>query len=147
VTIIQGDSYPISLDLEGAEMNVKLLKEVKEAILEHSKQFDMSEWHSSVAARFESAAIPTCNTTCCIGGWAAVLYNQKLKEGDTRYRLDYMDGEQALSLTDDQAARLFLVYEWPEIFRAKYELSSTAKKRAEVACARIDHFIKSKGSE
>ena len=48
-------------------MNVKLLKQIKEAIRRHPKQFDMAEWFR------RDVEAPRCGTTACIAGWALTL--------------------------------------------------------------------------
>lgn len=112
-------------------MKVGLLRRVKLHILEEPRRLDMTLWKS---IRWGEDP-PPCGTTACIGGWALILSQYQGKGPVDR------DAAKALHLTKKQAVRLFYVSFWPPEFKDAY-LRAKPKKRAAIAAARIDHFIK-----
>lgn len=134
-------------------MNTRLLRKVQRHILEEPKRYDQDRWlirGDEATIHLEPNDVPACKTVGCIAGWVCVL-------GKSIPKLAYNSGIRAkklLGLTTGQADRLFapILYAdanhcWPEKFETKYRKANTAKKRAKVAAARIDHFIKTKGAE
>lgn len=54
---------------------------------------------------------------------------------------------EKLGLEWQESERLFYTEEWPEQFGEFYDRASDKEKQAELAAARIDHFIATKGKE
>mgnify|MGYP001601442776 CR=1 FL=1 len=138
-------------------MNTKLLREVEKEILAEPRRLRMDSWVERVYGKGET--MPPCGTTACIAGFATILhkgmpdYVNKDFKARAWYLLDYAPvnyegyAMDALQLGSEQAERLFYVSSWPEKFLAAWEQASTPLRRAEVAVARIEHFIKTKGKE
>jgi hypothetical protein len=124
-------------------MNVRLLRRVAKHILEEPKRLDMEK----IAENVEGRDSPPCGTVGCIAGWACMLTGSSVK------RADWGKGRRLIGLDGDQAYRLFdyplgLVTDgWPEKFSKPYVAAKTARQRARIAVARIEHFIKTKGTE
>ena len=137
-------------------MNVRLLRRVAKHIAEEPNRLVMAHW---VVFKKDYRApkvpdwgeyshkFPPCNTSACIAGWS-VLLREKVPESsfavsDTQ---DLQSRAQALlGLDGDQSMRLFGA--WPYEFQGPYEKARSAAKRAKIAVARIEHFIKTKGKE
>jgi hypothetical protein len=145
------------------KMNVKLLRKVAKHILEEPRRFRM-EFFQHKAAPGEALStqgvydpthtVPSCGTVACIAGWAVPLAGMRV--GTDMYgdllpvacgRDWFAAGSRALALNEEQADRLFLHDEWPSKFYQGYEGAKSAKKRAQVAAERIEHFIKTGGAE
>lgn len=110
-------------------MNVELLQKVKSKILAEPKNFDMRDWK--------------CGTVCCICGHAGDIAGiTQVSES-----FDFFPVEEALGISEEEAGRLFLVDYWPQQLSAAFDRAVTKKKRAKIACDRIDHFIATKGRE
>lgn len=133
-------------------MNVKLLRKVQKHILEEPKRLQMWTYvklkgHVGSNTGEDEITRPwaKCGTAACIAGWACVL-----KHGEIKARglgaLAHGNAAELLELNSEQANRLFLPDEWPEEFNKGFR-DDGRKKTAEVAAARIDHFIKTKGRE
>lgn len=143
-------------------MNIKLLRQIQQVIRKSPTQFNMGDWITRHADETDHGApigVGKCGTACCIAGWATVL-NGKRKLAKVPHTWMAEPGQRALDITDEQAGRLFWTQQWPLYFRDKYwKLSDAAlqadlSKRcvfaarlADVACERIDHFIKTDGAE
>jgi hypothetical protein len=118
-------------------MNVELLQQVKQAILAEPDKFRMDRW--------------SCGTAHCIAGWACLLRDIPIVEGD--FTTETVSGEypglvasKLLDLRGRAADKLFYTFGWPSRFRAPY-LGATRRERAEIAAERIDHFIATDGRE
>ena len=128
-------------------MNIELLRKVQAHIMEEPARLLMSRWSQRVTGKthvgglwegFKELPVPSCGTVCCIAGWTCVISQRKPSE------------EKAIELLEldmDQGDRLFLVGQWPEAFAIAYFDADTPEQRAQVACGRIDRFIKTDGSE
>ena len=120
-------------------MKIRLLKKVRQAILNEPKQFGMNSWFGS----------GVCGTTACIGGWAIILSGKfespfaAVKASGYR-TLHSPETAECLGLSTQQASRLFYVSSWPERYQYGNQ-SSSAKSRARNAAARINLFIRTKG--
>jgi hypothetical protein len=140
-------------------MNVELLKKVADEILARPEQFRMESWFTP-----KLDSIPECGTACCIAGWAITIATDARIEGKfaplvARRGFSFGDAgpvsscsahvaaQKALDLTSAQAELLFYTYEWPPRFRDAYIESRNSTTRADVAFARIMHFIKTDGKE
>jgi hypothetical protein len=142
-------------------MNTELLLKVKKQILKEPRQFGMTTW-------FEySLAIPNCNTSACIAGWAITLGLKKSNplEGARAIKNNFPTNKgfdslmefaakkvyelsiPLLDITEEQAHRLFSEEEWPNEFYGDYANADTPQERAEIAARRIDHFIATNGEE
>ncbi len=136
------------------QMNIKLLRAVKRAILAEPKRLNM---HTCMLHRRGRGA-PRCGTVGCIAGWALLIDNRKRGQtfAQVERRLNFgVLGEwhthfgplarELLGLTRRQASQLFLLEGWPTSLRRAYDRAPTFQGRA-VACAeRIDLFIKTEG--
>lgn len=126
-------------------MNIRLLKQIKAAILKEPKQFVMSDWFT----KYMDWTIPNCGTAACIGGWAIALANkvnpEEAKEIFLREENNEQTPEKLLKLTGEQEDKLFYHSNWPERFQ--FKSTDGALARAKKAAKRIDHFIETEGAE
>ncbi len=145
---------------------IKLLRKVARHILEEPKRFEMDRWGMA------DHRVP-CNTTACFAGWAIILGDANPKRffkaaasdaQDDRGRfMALLEGrvgasaraEKVLGITNEQARRLFHVDSlfhgdgrgWPEPYRGDFDHATSREHAAEIAVARIEHFIKTGGAE
>lgn len=149
-------------------INIPLLRKIQKQILKEPKQFDMTNWFTQTESKMRKSGdrffteisqhsrIPNCGTAACIAGWAVAINNRLNPDQASAWASSehknglYFVGYAAelLGLDDDQGDRLFYEGNWPEEF--KFEMGKAygkASKQAKVACARIDHFIKTNGEE
>lgn len=130
-------------------MNVALLRKVQEAIKAAPIQFDMGAFY------FERDDVPAgeCGTMACICGWAVALDAQISITKAAKIPLwdDLEDNVQrgmaALDIDRRLAERLFFLPQWPHLYKQSYEVATdygSIQDQANVACERIDHFIKTK---
>lgn len=63
------------MPIKGSTLNVKLLRKIRDHILEEPKRVDMSFWLKKYTKKQREASdiIPACGTIGCIAGWAKVL--------------------------------------------------------------------------
>ena len=130
-------------------MNVKLLRKVAKHILAEPTRLVMGNWllkkgYEDIEAieygEFGSRPFPKCGTAGCIAGWTCELSGKgKVKHHD-------LVAKRLLGLNKRESERLFLPDQWPAEFERGYN-DDGRKKTAEVAVARIEHFIKTKGKE
>lgn len=118
-------------------MNVSLLREISAIIQRDPEKFDMRYLHSDSDG---GASSMDCGTAHCICGWAACLLGSPRVQNGTA-------GHLAFDIRPDQANRLFFDRFWPEPFRSAYSLAKSRSGRAEIAAARIEHFIATDGRE
>jgi len=128
---------------------IKMLREIKRRILAEPRQFDLHSWFFH-----DPEAIPNCGTSACIAGWAITIAHNTNPEKASELidakggpKDPFLEGEQALGITDIQGYRLFLHENWPAPFDDQYQRYVRPLNKAKVACARIDHFIKTNGQE
>ena len=140
-------------------VNTKLLRRVAKHISEEPKRLAMGSFiqtKDETTAKFTEhyhrdklrnfGTEPTehnfapCGTAACIAGWATIL-----GKGDTD--MPNSEGERLLDIDAYEAGRLFYVDSWPKQFEKPYMEAMTPAKRARIAVARIEHFIKTKGAE
>jgi len=133
-----------------------LLRRVEKAILKEPRRMRMNTFGDK-RSRKNTKNIPPCATQACIGGhivWQLnpVLFTRAVEEGD----IDWIEhrARQALQLTQVEANRLFLFKSWnygsegwPKEFSVAYNKAKTPHKRAKVAVARIEHFIRTDKKE
>jgi len=128
--------------------SINKLQMLREAILASPKFYKQDRWVASIS---------TCGTTCCLAGWADFLVNGERVHAERAKRLkgswlaerEWIEvTATALGITQEQADRLTdsSTY-WPEPFCNQYDDGDPPKKRAAIAAARIDHFIKTGGDE
>jgi hypothetical protein len=129
-------------------MNTKLLKRVREAIVQYPEQFDMGNWFEN------NACSSRCGTAACIAGWAVTLANAKYKESPRAAYDEVLNdevscpAERVLELLGGEANRLFYTMYWPDDFKQAYrDAKYDPVARARVGAERIDHFIKTQGRE
>ena len=144
-------------------MNTKLLRRVAKHISEEPKRLAMGLWiqrkddsysgdglvyeHYHQDGQFSNRAtkhrFAQCGTAGCIAGWAVLLKHGVTKAG----KICDVPVEAAKILDIEDCGRLFYVDDWPEEFSLPYLSAHTPAKRARIAVARIEHFIKTKGAE
>lgn len=135
-------------------MNVPLLLDIKAHILAEPDAFRMDVW--------------SCGTAHCIGGWALVLNDVKLRRN--QYDHECLVVEDGLKTTSGEAARLLdlsIAYQededgdevaspftrlcyienWPGRLGYDYERAQSRIKKAQIAAKRIDRFIATNGAE
>lgn len=131
-------------------LNVRLLNRVKRQILKEPKQFQMDSYFDTAGHYSDTAdKIPNCGTAACIAGWALALDKGITPEQAKGKVLNYrtLTGERADRILGARGAgwKLFNDCAWPESFRDEWRRLTKLKqwkRRAKVAAARIDHFIK-----
>jgi hypothetical protein len=134
-------------------MNTKLLRKIQQEIRKEPRRLDMSVWIDVYPPRH--TIDPPCGTTACIAGFATILASRDKKtfsEEALKIKRDYErstqeEGGKTLLLTPQQSSRLFFVHSWPEKFRDRWYGALTKHTEAEIACERIEHFIKTRGAE
>lgn len=118
-------------------MNIKLLQQIKTAILAEPDAFRMDTW--------------SCGTAHCIAGWA--LHLNALKIADVSlpaHQQLLVDGRTPDAVADellgiDEDAGLFNVSDWPWSFQTRYEAAMSRAERAAIAAEVIDAFIVNDG--
>lgn len=141
-------------------MNVKLFREIQEAIRQEPERFDMSEW---IEGHYVENGAGFCGTAACIAGFACLLDANKTeteKKQSFKARVLNLLGlkqpceigtplraRKLLGIDYEQGERLFFVHNWPAQYRTAYAKATTKACEAKAACERIDHFIKTEGRE
>ena len=130
-------------------MNTKLLRDVARHISEEPRRLDMER--ITKRGKEIKGEAPPCGTAACIAGWALLLTHDKeitgYENGFPVVNGRCLDVVDAASLIGDEDHRLFFLSSWPKKFREPYAAAETPQQRAEIAVARIEHFIKTKGEE
>ncbi len=145
-------------------MNTRLLKKVRDKILENPTQVNMDHWYGWYNP--SETEIKGCGTAGCICGWAVALQDKKTlaeeneavksKTPEMGYstfaKLMEKLGREALGLTKSQANRLFYVEtdgsaKWPIDLAEALDGSTNPESYAQVVADRIDRFIETKGKE
>jgi len=139
------------------KINVKLLRQVQQAIISEPKLYDQNDFMAAVDKDGYTTSLSnkdTCGTKCCIAGWAVKL---SIPAGQLkRYiRGQYSTNNKAkklLWLNHEQAAVLFDgVYDdweneyftsWPEKHATAYLKAKTPAGRARAGFNMIEDFIK-----
>jgi hypothetical protein len=122
---------------------ISLLRQVQRQLDKNPEGFHMGVWNSS--STFVEKKSMACQTTMCIGGWAAHLKGIPFVSEDGSEH--YMD---VLELTPDEASRLFFEQNWPGEFKWAYrsaEREDNHEAMVGVTNRRIDHFINTNGRE
>lgn len=147
-------------------MNVKLLRKVAARIKKHAARFNLRVWADPVSRRNPidgMLKMPVCKTQACLAGETVLAAGAGFipKRGGISLRKNYrhrsipdLAGE-LLGLTNIYQQNVLFKFKewsmnqggWPMEFQRLYEQAKTPKQRAEVAIARIEHFIKTKGKE
>lgn len=123
------------------KLNVKLLRQVREAILKYPRQFNMDTWFCNRDSTGEEAN--RCGTAACIAGWTVALSDKKnLKEASKDGSPAAERAERLLRLDWIAGAELFYQNDWPAQYDKAYDKAKTAAGKAKVAAARIDAFIR-----
>jgi len=123
---------------------IQKLELMKACILQEPELYDQGEYPNALQGH-------TCNTPCCLAGWAAWVldpnikrYNERLRRGN---HFDSMTMARDLEITIAQADRLFLY--WPDLPNGERNPAWGKPKTpasAKAAAERIDQFIESKGA-
>jgi len=118
------------------EIDVKLLKKVRDHILEEPERLNMYilrvHKRNDTDERYD---FPSCGTVGCIAWWVSVLAKPP-------GRGDIIDFATARLNIPDSFSELFYLDAWPDKFMQRYESARSARQRAKVTAARIDAFIK-----
>lgn len=128
-------------------MDTRLLRRVAKHILAEPKRYNQ-DTELDVGVTGEQA--PPCGTVGCIGGWICALTG---KTPRSRKNFSYQRARKVAGLTGKQASRLFAYTwssiggGWPDRFKSAYCNAATPQERVNIAVARIEHFIKTKGAE
>jgi hypothetical protein len=126
-------------------MNVKLLRRVKKHILEEPRRLCMA-WYvikkSEDKKLIAGRPFAKCNTAACIAGWTLELNKIEVNP----YESEHIRACKLLDISYDEGLRLFEPSSWPLKFRDGRRDDGT-EETAQVAAARIEHFIKTKGRE
>lgn len=131
------------------KLNVKLLRRIQKHILEEPRRFFM-DWFIAKGTPGKkdfkvttdawrggwdlAKSVPACGTAACIAGWVNLFTGHK----PNAYEL----ARKELGITKNQAIQLFNSGLWPEPYDLRYEHAKTPRRRASIACKRIEHFIK-----
>jgi hypothetical protein len=144
-------------------MNVKLLRRVKKHILEEPRRLCMA-WYvikkSEDKKLIAGRPFAKCNTAACIAGWTLELnkievnpyaciagWTLELNKIEVNpYESEHIRACKLLDISYDEGLRLFEPSSWPLKFRDGRRDDGT-EETAQVAAARIEHFIKTKGRE
>lgn len=147
-------------------MNTRLLRKVQRVILREPARLCMGGW-LSVMSGLTNHEGPSCGTVGCIAGWAALLDKPRMRSyRDMAASVNRFDGrstkeqaKDALGITEEQSERLFHVGGWPAKYSEAYKNSdpdfkagaeawfrTLNRRRARIAAARIERFIRSKGN-
>jgi hypothetical protein len=144
--------------IDKTKLNIPLLRQIQAFIKEEPRRFDMSDWLSRWRKEEteEDHRLPPCGTTGCIGGAAVLLSGVKCLTHEIPVYAGRLLG---LTSKDDlvnennwdeneDLRRLFLADTWPEPFNSQHHAARVTQppmagivRRAEIACARIDHLI------
>lgn len=122
--------------------NLKLLRKVRDAILEHHDQFVMSSYFDIFNCIGKEAG--GCGTAACIAGWTIHLsQNKKTIYESRRHGPDNRTAAAMaeLGISKPEAHSLFHLSYWPLQFIDQYWAVNTTHGRAKVAADRIDYFI------
>lgn len=146
----------------------KLLRKVQKHILEEPNRLLMDTYIRTglvpgSVRRFDydcwdgkRHTAPSCGTTACIAGWAILLSQRRdLPQIDLhRLRASVEIQERAqevLGLLGRDRLPIFIqlvsVDRWLPPFREQYLSAKSSRKRARIAAAYIDHYIKVYGEE
>ncbi|UBF29919.1 hypothetical protein K9N68_37550 (plasmid) [Kovacikia minuta CCNUW1] len=142
------------------EINVELLDQIIQAIDREPEVFDMVMWAKSKPWR------SGCGTTACIAGHAVAIGDKvqlsaqakfdEFGDASTYFSLERPDPKEPvhiedkaielLGLSGSQSRILFYVSHWGDFEQPYYDATSY-RERADVAIARIQHFITTNGEE
>lgn len=125
-------------------INIALFERIKTQLLAEPQRLYMSSWLLGTDDPRELMdTSSTCRTAGCIAGWACAFADP---EADN-YQVAVV-AQEVLGLRTKQADRLFYLTNWPEQFSDRYlDAPAFSLKRAQITCARIDHFIATGGAE
>lgn len=129
-------------------INYKLLRKVRDHILEEPRRIHMEQWLikgskyiNMILGRQRGA--PACNTVGCIAGWTAQLSESKAESWDCA-----SVAVRKLKINYAQTKLLFHVENWPEDLQIKIgKYRNGTKSYAKVVAQRIDRFIETRGKE
>lgn len=120
------------------KQNNELLERIAQQIEQHPEEFSMLSWD--------------CGTTACIAGWAARLAGLP-PIGEVLITALPSDLNLITELLGVGSVvcgwhhPLFLAKDWPEPFYSLYCDAVSEKQQANIAAARIRHFIATEGRE
>jgi hypothetical protein len=141
------------------KLNVKLLRKIQRHISDEPRRFSMSFWGIKAKSKKQwrekiadlgvedvSKSAPPCNTTACIAGTANLITGGKRLDAEHRAAkilgIPFVRVPLIFSEGFYKDYPLFHVAKWPKPFSTRYKKAETPRQRAKIACARIDHLIK-----
>jgi hypothetical protein len=124
-------------------MNTKLLRRVQRQILKEPKQFQML---SLFTESIDKVHIPNCGTAASIAGWVGCLFKNR-KPSKAPRNFDAIEARIILGLDLRGANKLFFFCNWPEKFRKHALKKEGTVEFAKQAARRIEHFIKTNGTD
>lgn len=110
--------------------NYQLATKVKEKILAEPEHFNMLDFFDNTTERTGSI---TCNTTCCIAGWAQIILRNIPNLGISEEIRKYF----GIANTS-----LFYFSEWPSNLKSRFQQTNDKLLEAQIACEAIDLYMK-----
>jgi hypothetical protein len=135
------------------KINVRLLRRVQKAIVEHAAHFDMNDWGVDVEKSqvfHDEPSESECGTAACIGGFAVLLSdgrNPPLRSNVAKRAAELLGLSYSVLHDELNGNRLFYVDRWPAKFSGRHRRAKRNLTRARIAAERIEHFIRTKGAE
>lgn len=118
-------------------MNVRLLLEVKEAILRQPELYKQENWIEK----------EDCGTTACIAGWTCLLSNRREAEKQLEFSpfgsFAKDEARHLLGIDFEEAEELFIY--WNDEFKTRLFEAKTPREKAQVGADYIDYFISKYG--
>lgn len=142
--------------------NYRLLRQIRDEILKEPLRLDMN------AAVYIADDVAPCGTTACIAGFALMDREIRQRKVDWKkagmclvgklpmscnsLKMSWRSAEprarRLLGLNFEQSESLFHVRNWPMDFRIDYYTKENTRiEAAKIAAARINFFIKTKGTD
>jgi hypothetical protein len=130
---------------------VQRLRKISAFILKQPKRFNIKEGLVNSYEAVGQLEQPPCGTACCYAG-AGYIIGKNLRNINKLYvqwRTVQEYSQEFLGFGTDWEMRDRLFYEqnWPVFYQQAYTQSKSAKERAFVGAARIEHFIATNGDE
>lgn len=131
------------------------MEALKERIKARADAFNMSLWVGMKdLCDGDTVPEPTpCNTVCCLAGDVLIHHGYKMACRSVGSPVLFVDREnraievcdeaaRMLQISHTQASSLFYTNQWPTPFRYAYGRAESNRERANIACDRINHFLK-----
>lgn len=132
-------------------LNTRLLKKVRDTILEKPNQLNMEQWFDADYGAIAQSPLEDCGTTACIAGWVCTLKGwapagewvvvSRGGAGQGPRDPQSLAAELLGGLSPNDSTTLFYLKFWPPKFSRAYARATTPRGRAAATARRIDHFI------